>query len=95
MSEEQGGKMTLGQKVRMGFLILVVAYALVLAAINWDGVDVRFLPGHPVKIPLILVCLLTFGLGSAVTFVWISFRTLRRKKEEQPASLPPAAPPAP
>ena len=94
MSAEPGGKMTLGQKMRMGFLILVVAYALVLVAINWEAAKVRFLPGDPVEIPVILVCLLMFGLGSGVTFVWISFRTLRRKKEE-PATLPPAAPPAP
>lgn len=95
MSETTGRRMTLGQKIRMGLLILVLVYAVLLIVMNWPAADVRLNPlGDPVKIPLTLVCLFMFGLGSAATLVWISFRTLRRKKEEPP-SLPPAAPPAP
>lgn len=95
MSAETGGKMTLGQKVRMGFLVLVVVLALLLAANNWGSVPVTWFPFvQPVQLPVTLICVFMFGLGSAVTFVWISFRTLRKKKEE-PATLPPAAPPAP
>lgn len=95
MTVETGAKMTLGQKVRMGFLVLVAVVAILLASNNWGSVDLTWFPFvQPVKIPLTLVCLFMFGLGSAVTFVWISFRTLRKKKEEPP-TLPPAAPPAP
>jgi len=93
VSDETKGKMTFGQKARLGLFVLALVLAILLAATNWGKTKVVWFPFvDPVEMPLTLVCLFSFGLGSAVTFVWISFRTLRRKKLEETPTLPPAAP---
>lgn len=92
MSDEPQGKTTLGQKVKLGLLVLAVVLAVLLAATNWQPTHVVWFPFvRPVELPLTLVCLFAFGAGSAVTFAWISFRTLRRRKQEEKPTLPPAA----
>lgn len=91
MSEETSGKRTIGQKVRLGAFVLVVAIALWLVAGNWHAVPLMWFPfAKPVELPLTLVCLFSFGIGAGVTFVWVSARALRKKREEPP-TLPPAA----